>query len=112
MGVHYYAFAIIALAASASALKCFTGTSDSKTSGNCTTGFDRCTKITTSGVAAYACGAKSLATGDIKDNACTEVSVITTCLCSTDDCNSATTQSATQAIIIFAAASMMKLVLT
>jgi len=112
MGVHYYAFAIIALAASASALKCFSGTADDKKSMNCTTGFDRCAKITTSGVAAYSCSAASTAIGGIKDKACTEVSVITTCLCDTDDCNSATTQSATQAIIIFAAASMMKLVLT
>ena len=47
-----------------------------------------------------------------KDDACTTKSSVETCICKTDDCNSAPTQLATQAITIFAVASIMKLVLS
>jgi len=112
MGVQYYAFAIIALAATATALKCFVGSSDKKVSTDCLT-LDRCIKITKDGVAAYSCNSAAvIAISGIADKNCTTSGTTETCLCDTDECNSASTQSATQAIIIFAAASMMKFVLT
>ena len=74
---------------------------------------DVCTKTGEGDKAVYACGTKAtLETTGFKADACATVATVTTCLCSKDGCNSAPTQSATQATILFAVASMMKLVLT
>merc|ERR1711997_1173099 len=96
MGIQYYAFAVVALAASASALKCYVGGPGNSTGAitsttDCLT-LDVCTKTGEGDKAVYACGTKAT------------VETVTTCLCSKDACNSAPTQSATQATILFAVA--------
>jgi len=91
MGIQYNAFALFALAATASALKCMVGTGDTKTSTDCTSGLDRCINITTSGITAYSCNSAAvIAVSTIADKKCTTVSSIVTCLCDTDDCNTDT----------------------
>merc|ERR1711997_405621 len=119
MGIQYYAFAVVALAASASALKCYVATSADNSTGSltattdCGSLGDVCTRITTDGKAVLACSMSStLVAAGAKADACTTTASIETCLCKTDGCNSAITQSATQATILFAVASMMKLILT
>merc|ERR1712110_103206 len=115
MGIQYYAFAVVALAASASALKCYVATSADNSTGSltttteCVSPLDVCTRITTDGKGVLACSQASLLTAaGAKADACTTTASIETCLCAKDGCNSAPTQSATQATILFAVASILK----
>merc|ERR1712141_705825 len=66
MAIQYYAFAIVALAATASALKCYQG-AGTVADGTlklteCADGFDRCVNVTTSGVLGWSCNKESVLT--------------------------------------------------
>jgi len=112
MGIQYYAFAIVALAATASALKCYQGAGDTLKLMDCATG-DRCVNTTTGGTLAWTCTTEALVTaGGFKDNECAEVSSIKWCVCKTEGCNSAPTQATIPAMILVAVTTMMKLVIT
>jgi len=113
MGIQYYAFAIVALAATASALKCYQGAGTVADGTlklmDCADGFDRCVNVTTSGVLGWSCNKESvLTTAGSKDNECTEVLTIKTCVCKTEGCNSAPTQATIPAMILVAVTTMMK----
>ena len=74
---------------------------------------DRCVNVTTSGVLAWSCNTETALTAlGSKDNECTEVLTIKTCVCKTDGCNSAPTQATIPAMILVAVTTMMKLVIT
>ena len=70
-----------------STLRCYVGTGNSKELMDCTSGLDRCIRMTTFNISAYSCNAKRYLGNGINDNACTTISTIETCICSTDGCN-------------------------
>merc|ERR1712088_442592 len=112
MGIQYYAFAIVALAATASALKCYQGAGDTLKLMDCAAG-DRCVNTTTAGVLSWSCNTEAaVTTAGFKDNECAEVATIKWCVCKTEGCNSAPTQATIPAMILVAVTTMMKLVIT
>merc|ERR1711990_82187 len=90
MGIQYYAFAVVALAASASALKCYSGDAANSTGSltattECTTGLDVCARITTNGKGVLSCSTAATSTAlGAKEDACTTVASVEYCLCKTD----------------------------
>ena len=94
-------------------LKCLLGNSQSgTTTGACASGMDRCAKATKDVGTVWLCMSASIAiaTG-YKDEDCSTVGDTELCLCKGDGCNSAPTQSASQAITFFVVASMLKFAL-
>ena len=116
-------------ASSGSELKCHVGESKDAalaTTLTCGSGKDRCAKVTTDGNANWICMLAATATSNgFTDEVCSTVNSTELCLCKGDGCNndaqsyttmatteggnSASTQSATKAIIFFAVSSIMKL---
>ena len=76
---------------SATALKCYVGSSDGKVSMDCYPGLNRCVKFTPMRLpptSAYSCTSASIILrGGINDNGCTTTGAIETCVCNTDNCN-------------------------
>merc|ERR1712141_118357 len=91
MGIQYNVFTLVAMAATASALKCIQGTYDIKSSKECTSGLDRCMNATTGGVSTsttYACFDEDQAkAAGFSDKTCSTTNSVETCLCLKDDCN-------------------------
>ena len=97
----------------ASCLKCYTGGAVAKVETTCPTGSDVCAKITTAGVWASSCFVKATATGHPGEG-CKDITTPTTanyCLCKTDLCNDASTQSAFKLSAMIAASYLMKVFL-
>ena len=118
-------------ASSGSELKCHVGESKDAalaTTLTCGSGKDRCAKVTTDGNANWICMLAATATSNgFTDEVCSTVGSTEICLCKGDGCNndaqsyttmatteggnSASTQSAAKAIIVFAVSSIVKLAL-
>ena len=98
-------------------LKCYQGNTNSTgaltTTTACASTMDRCSKATKDGQTVWTCTLAALMTASgFTDEACSTVDSVQYCLCKTDGCNSAPTQTATQAITLFAFVSMMKLAIS
>merc|ERR1712088_977767 len=111
MGIQYYAFAIVALAATASTLKCYQGSKDALKLMDCAESMTRCVNVTTASVLSWACTTEALVTAaSMTDNACKGDDTLKWCVCKTEGCNSAPTQATIPAMLLVAVTTIMKVI--